>query len=56
METTETAYATFSIRLPGELVKAVEQVAIEKVWSRNRTIEQAILKGLPMLETEAARG
>lgn len=48
-----TAYATFSIRLPGDLLKRLEAVAASKVWSRNRAIEQALRAGLPRLELKA---
>lgn len=54
-ETADVAYATFSVRLPGDLLRELEKLAKERVWSRNRTIEQAIKRGLPKL-AEARRG
>ena len=49
----EVNHATFSVRLPGDMLKRLEAVAANRIWSRNRTIEQAILRGLSDLEEAA---
>jgi hypothetical protein len=54
-------YVTFSVRLPLSVRRRAEDVGRRMVWSRNRTIEQALIDGLTGLESRtrkeaAARG
>ena len=47
-------FRNFSVRLRDSLLDEVEVRARRRKWSRNRTIEQALILGLPRLEeTEA---